>query len=190
MRGWYSRGYLPHLDDEEKIQFVTFRLADSMPQSFLEACDGALHRGEINDRDRRRRIEDYLDQGYGACWLRIPSVARMTEETLRHFDGQRYRLLAWCVMPNHVHVLAEMMAGFPLEGVVHSWKSFSAHETNKLLGRRGRVWQPEGFDRYIRDVVHLDRTIGYIEENPVNAGLVERAVDWPWSSARYREDGE
>jgi putative DNA methylase len=53
----------------------------------------------------RRRIEEYLDAGHGACWLRRPEIAALVEGALRYFDGQRYRLLAWCVMPNHVHTL-------------------------------------------------------------------------------------
>lgn len=188
MRGWYSRGYLPHLDEPERIQFITYRLADSMPQAFLEAADEALRRGEITEARRRKRIEHYLDQGYGACWLKDAAIARMVENSLRHFDGERYRLLAWCVMPNHVHALAEMVEGYPLEDVVQNWKSYTAHEMNRLLERRGRVWQPEGFDRYIRDEVHFHRVVGYIEDNPVNAGLVADAGDWLWSSARFRGD--
>jgi REP element-mobilizing transposase RayT len=186
VRGWYSRGYLPHFDEPDRIQFITYRLADSMPQSVLEAADEALRRGEITEAGRRKRIEYYLDQGHGACWLKDPAIAGMVEENLRHFDAERYRLLAWCVMPNHVHAMAEMMVGFPLEDVVHSWKSYTAHEINRILGRRGRVWQPEGFDRYIRDEKHFNRVIGYIEDNPVNAGRVRSAEDWPWCSARFR----
>ena len=186
MRGWYSRGYLPHLDEPDRIQFITFRVADSMPQLVLDAADEALRRGEITKAGRRKRIEYYLDQGHGACWLKNPAIAELVECSLRHFDGERYRLLAWCVMPNHVHALAEMMDGFPLEDVVQNWKSYTAHEMNRMLGRRGRVWQPEGFDRYIRDETHFNRAVGYIEENPVNSGLVVDAKDWAWSSARFR----
>ena len=186
MRGWYSRGYLPHFDEPDRIQFITYRLADSMPQAFLDAADEALRRGEITEAGRRKRIEYYLDQGHGACWLRDPAIAELVEGSLRHFDGERYRLLAWCVMPNHVHALAEMIVGFPLADVVQNWKSYTAHEMNRMLGRRGRVWQPEGFDRYIRDEKHFNRVVGYIEENPLNAGLVVDAKDWAWSSARFR----
>lgn len=186
MRGWYSRGYLPHFDEPDRIQFITYRLADSMPQAVLDAADEALRRGEITEAGRRKRIEYYLDQGHGACWLKAPAIAALAEGSLRHFDGERYRLLAWCIMPNHVHALAEMMVGFPLSDVVQNWKSYTAHEMNRILGRRGRVWQPEGFDRYIRDETHFNRVVGYIEENPQNAGLVARAEDWPWSSAKYR----
>lgn len=186
MRGWYSRGYLPHFDEPDRIQFITYRLADSMPQAFLDTADEALRRGEFTEAGRRKRIEYYLDQGHGACWLRDPVIAAMVEGNLRHFDGERYRLLAWCVMPNHVHVLAEMMGGFPLEDVTHSWKSYTAHEINRVLNRLGRVWQAESFDRYIRNEQHFERVVGYIEDNPVSAGLAKKAEDWPYSSASFR----
>ena len=188
MRGWYSRGYLPHFDEPDTIQFITFRLADSMPKIYLDACADALRHGEIDEQERREKIEYYLDQGHGACWLKDPAIAQMAEKSLRHFDGERYRLLAWCVMPNHVHALAEMVESHPLEEVVHSWKSYTAHQINRLLKRTGRVWQPEVFDRFMRSPLHLARTVAYIEENPVVAGLVTDATDWLCISARFRDD--
>ena len=187
MRGWYSRGYLPHLDEPGKIQFLTYRLFDSLPKSVLDTYDEAVRRGEIDDIERLRKIEGYLDKGKGACWLRIPDVARLVEDNLLHFDGTRYRVLAWCVMPNHVHVVAEMWEDYPLDDVAHSWKSYTAHRLNKIVGRSGHVWQREVFDRYMRNEQHLMRTVEYVEENPVLAGLVDRAADWPFSSSRLRD---
>lgn len=188
MRGWYSRGYLPHFDEPDTIQFITFRLGDSMPRAVLEGYEEALRLGEIDEQERRDRIEEYLDSGYGACWLKEPRVAQMVENALLHFDDERYRLLAWCIMPNHVHTLTEIVEGHPLDEVVHSWKSFTAHQLNRMVKRKGRVWQPEGFDRYMRGPLHLARTVFYIEQNPVAAGLVRQAKDWPFSSARFRDD--
>ena len=92
-------------------------------------------------------------------------------------------------MPNHVHALIETKAGFPLEGVVHSWKSYTAKQINKILGRRGQVWEEDYFDRYIRDQKHLANEIDYIEQNPVKAGLVDKASEWPWSSAARNAEG-
>ena len=134
----------------------------------------------------RRRIEKYLDSGHGACWLRQPDIAALVEGALRHFDGERYRLLAWCIMPNHVHVLIETKEGFPLGSVLHSWKSFTSGEANKLLGRRGEFWQREYLDRYVRNAEHYAAVIAYIEGNPVNAGLARLKTEWSWSSARFR----
>ena len=131
----------------------------------------------------RRRIERYLDSGYGACWLRDSGVAQLVEDALLHFDGARYNLLAWTVMPNHVHALLEALDGFPLDGVIHSWKSFSAKRANRILEREGRFWAPDYFDRRIRDDAHFAGAVRYIEQNPVKAGLVESASDWRRGSA-------
>ena len=134
----------------------------------------------------RRRIETYEDAGYGACFLRDPRIAKLIEDALLHFDGERYHLLAWCVMPNHVHSLFEMLAGYSLVGILHSWRSYTAKEANRLLGRRGQFWDDDYFDRYIRDNDHLENAINYIEQNPVKAGLVTYAAQWKYSSARRR----
>lgn len=188
MRGWYSRGYLPHCDEPDKIQFITYRLGDAMPKSVLDAYDEALAQGEIDTLERMRKIEKYLDKGHGKCWLRQPRIARIVEENLQHFDGARYRLLAWCVMPNHVHTLIETFEGISLEAVTHGWKSYTAHQINKIFRRKGRVWQAEVFDRYMRGPLHLARTIYYIDNNPVAARLVQESRNWPFGSARFNED--
>ena len=195
-KAWHSRGYLPHLDQPELIQFVTFRLSDSVPAEVVAAwkVELALTGREPADDPRctelRERIERYSDQGHGACWLRDERIAESIEKTLLHFDGVRYRLLAWVIMPNHVHALLETLPGFPLGGVVHSWKSFSAKQVNKLLGRTGPFWMQDYFDRYIRDEEHLAAAREYIEQNPVKAGLVRSAGDWQWGSASGKDAGE
>ena len=183
-KGWYSRGYLPHFDHPGLVQMITFRLADALPTQWVAALQQTLP-AEKN-AVQRRRIEEYLDAGHGACHLRDPVIGRLVEDALLYFDGQRYRLLAWVVMPNHVHTLVETAPGYPLPELVHSWKSFTARSANKLLGRRGEFWQPEYFDRYVRDADHFDNALRYIHQNPVKAGLVPRAEDWPFSSAGKR----
>jgi len=181
-KGWYSRGYLPHVDVPGLLQCLTFRLNDSLPLEALERITQEAH----HDRARLKRIADVLDAGYGACWLRRVEIARIVENALFHFDGQRYRLIAWCVMPNHVHALIERREEYRLPELIHSWKSFTAKEINRHVGRRGEVWQREYFDRYIRDDAHLQAAIEYIERNPVAAGLVVDAENWPFSSAAQR----
>ena len=104
----------------------------------------------------------------------------MVSDALWHFDGERYRLHAWCVMPNHVHVVVTPLAGRTLSSIVHSWKSFTATEANQHLGRRGSFWMQEYFDRAIRDEHHFRSAVEYVEHNPVNAGLCEAPEDWPW----------
>lgn len=184
-KNWYSCGYLPHFDHPGLIQSITFRLADALPAQVVER----LRASETEDARFRASLEDYLNAGHGACLLREPVHAHSVEDALLHFDGQRYRLLAWVVMPNHVHVLIETQAGHPLAEVVHSWKSFTAKIILRALppGRQGVLWQREYFDRYIRDERHLRAVIEYIDNNPVKAGLAKAAGDWRFGSARLGE---
>ena len=177
-KGWYSRGYLPHFDSPEMVQFVTFRLADSPPKAVAQAL--AALPDNLLQTDRK------LDTGLGACWLARPDIAGIVESALLHFDGVRYRLLAWCIMPNHVHVIVEPGTDNPLDRIVHSWKSYSAQRANRLLVRNDPFWHRDYFDRFMRDEDHLNRTIHYVENNPVKAGLISEAIEWPWGSARRR----
>jgi len=89
-------------------------------------------------------------------------------------------------MPNHVHVGLEAANGYRLGAILHSWKSFTANKVNALLGRTGAFWHDDYFDRYMRDEDHLIRTVRYVEQNPVKAGLVDTDSDWNWSSSRFR----
>src|SRR5690349_12721800 len=106
--GWHSRGYLPHLDDGEIPQMITFHLFDSLPQMLLERWRQELaHEAMLNlETVLRKRIESYLDQGYGSSFLKEPGIASLVQDGLLHSDGARYKLSAWVVMPNHVHILA------------------------------------------------------------------------------------
>jgi REP element-mobilizing transposase RayT len=178
--GWHTRGYLPHCDKPGLIQLVTFRLADAMPADRrhewkpLEAIE--------DERERRTKLEAYLDRGYGACQLGMPEVATLVENALLFHDSDRYRLCAWVVMPNHVHVLFEQWQT-PLDEVIYSWKKYTAVEANKLLRRHGRLWQKEYWDRYMRDEEHFAKAKRYVESNPLKAGLAAKAENWKWSSA-------
>lgn len=179
--GWSDRGYLPHYDKPGLVQAVTFRLADSLPKEKRSEWEHLLQ--FTDDGERIRQIEDYLDRGAGSCVLRQPECAEIVQNALLHFDGERYHLIAWCVMPNHVHVLFEIFAGHPIGKVIHSWKTFTARVINKLLGQSGQLWQDDFFDTFMRNDEHQAAEACYIERNPVNAGLVKRATEWPWSSA-------
>jgi len=160
--------------------------------------------------------DGWLDAGTGARWLADPRVAALVRSNLYHHHGSKYHLLAYCVMSNHVHVLLEPLehgggrAGrspahrededvgegsderSPLAGIMHSLKSYTAHEANKLLQRSGPFWQPESYDHWVRDDDELERIVAYIAANPVQAGLVERAHDWFFCSAhdRFLTDGQ
>jgi putative DNA methylase len=161
-----------------------------MPQAVLEQWEAQIAILPVARRDstRRRRIEAYLDSGHGSCWLRDDRIACLMEDALLHFDGERYQLVAWCIMPNHVHVVARIHEGVAVGDVIYSWKSWVAKQGNKVLGRTGPMWQREYHDRYMRDEAHLAEAVRYVEDNPVNAGLVKRAEHWRWSSARRRSE--
>ncbi len=186
--GWYTRGYAPHFDGENVTQHVIIRLFDSLPQIVLESWEAELrHLPEAAaDLERRKRIEEYLDRGYGSCFMKDDRVAEIVQNAVLYFEGERYALHAWCVMSNHVHTLFTPSPGYKVGGLVHSWESFTAHRCNKLLQRTGSFWQPDPFDRYIRNERHYQNAVVYIENNPVKAGLCDKPEDWPWSSARWR----
>ena len=190
-RGWYSRGYLPHFDTPTVPQMVTFRLADSLPAVKLarwQAELGALAPPSAKT-EVRRRIEYYLDRGHGSAVLKRPDVGGLVQDALLHFDGERYAMHAWVIMPTHVHALLTVAAGYELARIMHSWKSFTASAANRMLGRSGAFWQREYFDRYIRDESHYWDAVAYIEENPVAANLCACSEEWALGSARLRGEG-
>ena len=188
---WYSRGYLPHFDNRTRPQSITFRLADSLPKNKLVELEENLATLPKDQQEptRRRAIEKWLDSGMGCCALGHKAVARVMEATLLKFDGDRYRLFAWCIMPNHVHVLIDPHAA--LGKIVQSWKSFTgrwalSRNAELGLGVPGPAfWMREYWDRYIRNEDHFKNAMQYIHHNPVTAGLCDRPSQWPWSSARY-----
>ena len=181
-----SRGELPHLYKPGATYFVTFRLADAVipaaerrPLHAPEACQS------IDLLDPAEIVGAYDPPiTLGSCALGDHRVATVVQNAMLHFDRQRYDLLAWCVMPNHVHSVFTPLAGSAPDGILHSWKSFTAHQVNRLLARSGSFWERESFDHLVRSIASLERFIRYVEQNPVVAGLCERAENWAFSSAR------
>ncbi len=182
---WHSRGRLPHFEAGETPQSITFRLHDSLPAPLRAQWELELKSLPESDwaLERRKRVEAALDRGLGACYLQDPRIAQRVEDALKHFDSVKYHLHAWCIMPNHVHVIVTPLSGWTLSSILHSWKSFTGHKANALLGRKGSFWMEEYFDRAIRDENHFMRAVEYIENNPVKAGLCGEAAEWEWSSA-------
>ncbi len=183
-----NRGYLPHLEIEGSTYFVTFRLVDSLPltvmQKYIHECDQAIKENKSRDKKQLRkiqiqyqkRIEKYFDTGYGACYLTDSRVADVVANAMGYFNSVRYRLFSWCIMPNHVHVVFMPIAGFGLQGILHSWKSYTSNRANEILGRTGGFWYREYYDRLIRNEKEFCNSIDYVVNNPNKAGL----VDWEW----------
>ena len=184
---WHSRGYLPHWEAGEVVQSITFRLADSLPAVALERLRDELKSMSEDDQTlkRRIRIEEALDRGQGSAALSNPDVGEIVEDALLHFDAERYRLHAWCVMPNHVHALVTPLTDWTLSQITHSWKSFASKRANALLHKQGGFWAPEYYDRAIRDDAHYATVVDYIAMNPVKAKLCAKPEDWRFSSARW-----
>ncbi len=190
--GWHRRGYLPHCDYAGNLQAVTFRLADSLPAKVIQTWREELVR-DLNSEDstfRRRalatlhrRMTDYEDAGHGSCLLRDAICAEIIQQTLIQSHGLRYRLIEWCVMPNHVHALFKEWDDHPLSRVIQGWKGTTSLLINRHLARTGRLWMPDYHDRLIRDEDHFWNARNYIRQNPVKARLCAEAEQWPFSSA-------
>ena len=182
---WWDRDYLPHVESTDLVQHVCFRLEDSLPRQVVQQMEAELMSlpPSLRSPEQEKRVNAYLDAGHGSCILRDPFIAELIDSTLLHFHGDRYTLYAWCIMPNHVHALVTPAPTITLSALLHTWKSFSAKQANRVLGRSGAFWMQEYFDRYIRDEDHFVSAVEYIHNNPVAAGLCASPPDWPFSSA-------
>lgn len=212
---------LPHLQYVGATFFVTFRLKGSLPASIMQHLVAERNRAiqilnkqnieNIADeiyREQKRyfaRIERTLDAcQHGPDWLRRSSIANLVVNRIREADGNAYELLAYCIMPNHVHLVIDTANQLdelnPKEAIttdnyqqlyrtLGSIKGGSAFEANRLLNRKGAFWQSESYDHYVRDAGELDRIIEYVVQNPVKAGLVTNWQDWPYTYLSERIHG-
>jgi REP element-mobilizing transposase RayT len=202
--GFHFRGTLPHLKKEGGTYFVGFRQAGSLPKEVLlrlkHERDAILqqamaakrpltwHEQEDLFRWYSNRVDKYLDAGHGVCHLRQPELADLVAGAISFFDGERYELRAWVVMPNHAHVVVWPMPGHSLSDILHSWKSFTSHKINERLPQKiVPFWQGESYEHLIRDDEDLHRCCHYTLMNPVNARLCARSEDWRWSSAHLTQ---
>lgn len=209
---YFYRRNLPHWHPPGAPIFVTWRLQNSLPASAInrlrqthqllqrEAARQNIPIEELNLRINKKlfaMLDEFLDRAeHGPTWLRQPKIANMIQNALLDIYAYLYRLWAYVVMPNHVHVLlkGKLKKSQPdnetvsLREITKRLKGYTAREANKLLGRTGQsFWQTESFDHWPRDENEFFRIVAYIENNPVKAGLVLVAEDWPWSSAAERK---
>ena len=179
-KGIYSRGYLPHWDFNGALQAITFRLADSVPSKVIQSWK--LELLSIPDdkgrqKELHRRIARYEDAGHGEALLARPDLAVIAQAGLVDGHLVAYKLIEWCIMPNHVHVMIKLAPNASLSAVVQKWKGSSAHGINRVLGRTGRLWQREYHDRFVRDLDHDHDCRAYIRNNPVKAWLCAKPED-------------
>jgi len=189
-RGWHSRGYLPHFDVPGITQSINFHIYGSLPTSVIEKFKSELDhlKDEEKKRELLRKIDRYLDLGSEKSLLARPNHAEVVEQVLQNADGEYYRLHAWCIMANHVHVLCTPTGEMSLGEIVKGWKAVSGRQIKRLGSGIDRVWAGDYFDRYIRNEQHYWNEVAYIESNPVKAGLCREDKDWTWSSARLRAE--
>ncbi len=186
--------HLPHWTKEGAIYAITYRLADSVPAEKLN--EWKFERDRITNLEEERGVkaeteeakrifseamERYLDSGHGSCVLRQPEIAKTVIAAWKHFDGQHYHVHAHCVMPNHVHLVVEPVNEHNLSSILHSWKSFTSNQINKITGNSGTLWQTESYDRIIRNEAEYSRQVEYVLNNPGQAGL----NDWSWVGGSF-----
>ena len=191
-KGTYYRGYLPHWDFEDSVQALTFRLGDAVPRHVIAEWKRELadllqspeqHIVQKAQTELHRLIARYEDAGYGSCVLAQGECAQIVQDILVSGHGEAYKLIEWCIMPNHVHVLVRLNGDIALGQIVKGWKAPAAIQINRLLGRSGSLWLEDYHDRFIRDLDHFYNAVAYIRENPVKAGLCKAPEEWQFSSA-------
>ena len=189
---------LPHWYQPGVTYFITFRTEDSIPidvaRNWYRRRDDWLQRHQINPGTKTWRAEfenlakhqrqefhesfsreflEYLDQGHGECVLKQPELALIVADSLRHFDGQRYHMGDFIVMPNHVHLLTCLIDKTEVQSQCYSWKKFTATQINIRLQRQGRFWQEDSFDHLVRSPEQFEAIQRYIADNPTKAKLRE-----------------
>ncbi|MGL4401316.1 MAG: transposase [Luteolibacter sp.] len=191
-KGIHRRGYLPHWDFADSVQGITFRLADSVPaeviaewrvelQSLLQSPDPEI--SNTAQADLHKKIAKYEDAGCGSCDLADAECAGIVQEALKTGHGASYKLIEWCIMPNHVHALIRLRGSTTLGEIVKRWKGGTAVLINRHLGCCGSLWMRDYHDRFIRDLDHFHNSKAYIRNNPVKAGLCVTPEEWVFSSA-------
>lgn len=181
-----TRRRLPHWEQPGATYFVTFRTYDSLPLSRIRELIAIRDQWlRVNPRpwpfdeyiifqqQTFLRLDRWLDKGTGSNPLSNPEAALIVASSLTHFDGRRYHLDRFVIMPNHVHAILKILEGWKLATVVRSWKNYTGNRLNRLIERSGRFWMGESFDHIVRTEFDLRRYRAYIEDNPVCAKLGE-----------------
>lgn len=180
----FHRRNLPHLYYNEGIYFVTFRLYGSIHPNELKKLQEQIRINQsLHSHEQKKLFKKYdllLDNpSNNIKYLRQPEILELCKSSIHFYDDREYKLICYCIMPNHIHLVSELINKNRMVGdIVGSIKKFIAREANKFLNRKGKFWQTESFDRLVRDDIELYFTIKYVLMNPVNAGLVDEWNEW------------
>ena len=186
----FHRRNLPHLYFSDGIYFITFRLADSLPSSKVAEIKTTNESVDTNDVEKFKRLlkkyDHLLDSGsHGQKYLANLKVAEICKYSLHYADKKEYNLICYCIMPNHIHLVFELIAGNRgISKIMQSIKRVSARKCNLVLNRTGKFWQDESYDRLVRDDKELYFIIKYVLMNPVKAGLTDDWSNWKYSYCR------
>jgi type I restriction enzyme R subunit len=185
----------PHWSQAGAVVFITFRANDSIPRAVIEnweqekqewlrlrGWDAETHWSVIvptlSAKDKadfhktfNRTRETFLDTCHGRCLLKRPELARIVADSFHHFDGQRYRLGDFVVMPNYVHLLAAFPTAEAMKEQCDSWLHYTAFRINQMVGEKGKFWQQEPFDHLVRGPQQYEYLRQYIADNPRKASL-------------------
>ncbi|MFP4025817.1 MAG: REP-associated tyrosine transposase [Thiohalospira sp.] len=189
------RRKLPHIQPQNAVFFVTFNLIGAMPLHILDQLKDKYkeskhnlynsHKNKIEAFDNYNdQINDIIDKGeYGPHWLKNHNVAKVIADSFHFLNRKEFKLICFCIMSNHVHFIAYKLTN-PLNKIMHTLKSYTANECNKILNREGAFWQREYFDRIVRDSNDLNDKIKYTINNPVKAGIVKHWAEFPFNYCR------
>jgi len=205
----YKAHNLPHVFNSEKPVFISYRLKFTLPQQVLDEFEKRKKQW-LQDKDTTSsqvyQVTPARQDGLRFAWydellaksaevpkfLHRKDITEVIASSFQHFDGIRYRLLAYCIMPNHVHVLIIPLRDsegndFQVARITYGWKRYTANQINKLIGRKGSLWQKESYDHLVRNEKELMNILNYIIQNPVKAGLVSSWQNWPgtWVSEDF-----
>jgi putative transposase len=202
----YHRGHLPHYYPNDAVFFITFRLTGSLPRSAIRDIrdDLNMHNKRLQKKlDWEHRFTNYdraLEKAkQNSQWLLDKRAADKVASAIHYQDGKDYDLAAYCIMPNHVHVVfgigdhgifetieqTHTLSDKKISQIMHSLKGYTSKEANRILGRSGPFWEDESYDHVIQNDYELERIVSYILDNPVKSGLVENREDWKWSYSRF-----
>ena len=183
----FHRRNLPHLYFRDGIYFITYKLANSLPSSKVAEVKAVISEKKLDNSEKFKRLlkkyDDFLDNGlYGNKYLTNSEIAEICKHSLHYPDKKDYKLICYCIMPNHVHLVFELIKGNKgISKIMQSIKRTSARKCNLIMNREGKFWQDESYDRLVRDEKELFFIIRYVLMNPVNAGLVKNWSDWKYT---------
>jgi REP-associated tyrosine transposase len=180
----FHKRNLPHLYYNEGIYFVTYRLYDSIHPNELKNMQMLINNYRmLHPNEGEKVFKKYdllLDKPANKTqYLKQPQIFEICKKSIHYYDNKEYKLICYCIMPNHVHLVIDLINNKRLLGdILGSIKKYSARGSNKALGKKGKFWQSESFDRLVRDEVELYYVIRYVLMNPVNAGLAKNWKEW------------